>query len=102
LDQDYILVRVEGIFPGLLRMTIPEWRADVPVYVLRRSLPPDVDAKLLRGGYLFVDADLGAETAEELVVSLSDWEWGRLLAPASGAQPHSQRSSRKRKTLSQI
>jgi hypothetical protein len=47
----------------------------VPVCVLRRSLPPDVDARLLRGGYLFVDADLGAETGKDLVASLHDWEW---------------------------
>jgi hypothetical protein len=70
-----VLVRVEGVFPDLLRLTIPDWQPDVPVYVLRRSLPPDVDTKLLRGGYLFVDADLGTVTAEALVVSLHDWEW---------------------------
>jgi hypothetical protein len=70
-----VLVRVEAVFPGLLRLTIPDWRPDLPIYVLRRSLPPDVDARLLTGGYLFVDADLGAETAPELVVSLDDWEW---------------------------
>jgi hypothetical protein len=70
-----VLVRVEGRFPDLLRVTIPDWRAEVPIYVLRRSLPPDVDARLLRGGYLFVDADLGAWTADELVASLRDWEW---------------------------
>jgi hypothetical protein len=68
-------VRVEGVFPDLIRMTIPDWRADVPIYVLRRSLPPDVDAKVLRGGFLFVDGYLAAKTAEELVVSLRDWKW---------------------------
>jgi hypothetical protein len=32
-------------------------------------------AKLLRGGYLFVDVNLAADTAAEVVGSLHDWEW---------------------------
>jgi hypothetical protein len=47
-----------------VRLTVPSWRPDVPVYALRRSLPPDIDARLLSGGYLFVDADHGMQTAE--------------------------------------
>jgi hypothetical protein len=70
-----VLVRVEAVFPNFLRLTIQSWQPDVPVYVMRKSLPPDVDAKLLRGGYLFVHADLAARTPQELVVSLRDWQW---------------------------
>jgi hypothetical protein len=70
-----VLVRVEAVFPNFVRLTLPSWQPDVPVYVLRKSLPTDVDAKLLRGGYLFVRADLDAGTAADLVLSLRDWEW---------------------------
>jgi hypothetical protein len=70
------LVRVEAIFPGLLRVVIPDWDPHSPVYVLRKSLPPDVDAKVLnKGGYLFVQADLEAKTPPDLVASLTNWEW---------------------------
>jgi hypothetical protein len=51
------------------------WRPDLPVYLDRRSLPPGVDARLLRGGFLFADADLSAMTTVELVDSLRDWQW---------------------------
>jgi hypothetical protein len=49
----------------------------VLVCVLRRSLPPDVDARRLHGRYLFVDADLAAPRTDELVVSLPNSRSGR-------------------------
>jgi hypothetical protein len=72
-----VLARVEAVFPHLVRVTIPSWEPDIPVYVLRQSMPPEVEAKLLRGGYVFVDADLDARTPQELVVSLRGWKWSR-------------------------
>jgi hypothetical protein len=70
-----VLARVEAVFPNFVRLTVPSWQPDLPLYVLRRSLPSDVNAKLLRGGYVFVQADLDAHTPQELVVSLHDWQW---------------------------
>jgi hypothetical protein len=58
-----VVVQVEGVFPDLLRLKAADWLPAVPVYVLRRSLPPDVEAKLLTGGYLFVDASYLAHPA---------------------------------------
>jgi hypothetical protein len=46
---------------------IPSWDPQQPVYVLRRSLPTDVDRRVLRRGYLFANADLEAPTPTEFV-----------------------------------
>jgi hypothetical protein len=70
-----VLVRVEAAFPGLLRVAIPSWDPNVPLYVLRKSLPPEVDRKVLSRGYLFAEADLEAPTPAALVASLTGWDW---------------------------
>jgi hypothetical protein len=67
-------VVIEGIFPELLRFRLPAWSDDVPLYVSRRTLPPDVDTHLLHAGYrFFVEADLDALTSYELVESFRNW-----------------------------
>jgi hypothetical protein len=67
-------VVIEGIFPDLVRLRLPDWSDDVPLYVERKRLPPEVDAHLLDAGYRFaVDADLDALTPEELIESLHNW-----------------------------
>jgi hypothetical protein len=70
-----VLARVEAIFPDLVRLRIVDWSPDMPVYVMRKSLPPDVDSHLLERGYLYVYADLDALTPVDLVLSLTDWDW---------------------------
>jgi hypothetical protein len=70
-----VLARVEGVFSDLVRLTFPDWPPDLPVYVLRKSLPPDVDSHVLQRGYLYVQADLDALTPVDLVDSLTDWAW---------------------------
>jgi hypothetical protein len=59
-------VVIEGVFPDLVRLRLPDWSADVPLYVERKTLPPEVDAHLLEAGYrLVVDANLDALTPEQ-------------------------------------
>jgi hypothetical protein len=65
---------IEGIFPDLLRFRLPDWNEDAVVYVDRRTIPPDVDACLLKPGYrFFVDADLEALTPYDLVALFRNW-----------------------------
>jgi hypothetical protein len=67
-------VTIEGVFPDLVRFRLPSWSEDVPLYVERKTLPPEVDAHLLDAGYRFaVDADLDALTPEQLVASFRNW-----------------------------
>jgi hypothetical protein len=67
-------VTIEGILPDLVRLRLPAWNDDVPLYVDRRTLPRDVDEHLFHAGYRFaVEADLDALMPEQLVASFHDW-----------------------------
>jgi hypothetical protein len=75
-------VVVEGVFPHLVRLRLPSWDDDTVLYVERKTLPREVDAKLLEAGYRFaVEADLKTVTADELVASF--WNWTLVGSPRS-------------------
>jgi hypothetical protein len=43
-------VTVEGVFPDLVRLRLPSWDDDAVLYVERKRLPREVDARLLEAG----------------------------------------------------
>jgi hypothetical protein len=70
-----MLCEIDAVYPSFVRVTIPSWRTDDAVWVARRFLPKAVDAALPQPGSLYVHADVDAQSSEQLLVSLVDWEW---------------------------
>lgn len=57
---------------GVFYVTVPGWRGDERIGVLRADVPPGVRARLVEGYRLHAKVNIGAESADELF--FQDWE----------------------------